>query len=44
MNIVAGQEKKRRRREQTWGHRGGEAEAGMKWESSTDVYTLPNVK
>ena len=22
----------------------GEGEAGMKWESSIDIYTLPNVK
>ena len=31
-------------REWTWGRGEGEGEAETKWESGTDIYTLPNVK
>ena len=43
MNLLAGQEKRQRCREWTYGHR-GEGEGGMNWEIRIDIYTLPGVK
>ena len=37
-------EQRCRLREWTWGHGEGEGEAETKWESSIDIYRLPNVK
>ena len=44
IHIFAGQEERHRRREWTCGHGVGEAEGGMNWEISTDIYTPPCIK
>ena len=43
MNLFAGQEQRRRLREQKGGHRGGK-EGGMNWKMRMDIYTLPCIK
>ena len=49
MNQFAGQKLRHRYREQTYGHQGGEAEAGegggvMNWEIRIDMYTVMCIK
>ena len=46
MNWFAGQKKRHRCREQTYGHQGGKAGVGggMNWETGTDIYTLICIK
>ena len=49
MNRFAGQKKRRRCREKTYGHQGGKAVGdggggGMNWEIGIDMYTLICIK
>ena len=44
MNLYAGQQWRRRHREQTFKHRVRERERGTNGESSMETYTLPYVK
>ena len=44
MNLFPGQKYRRRYRERTCGHGGGEEKDGMNWGDWIDMYTLPYIK